>query len=103
MQFVEEFLGRSLRRVEVEALFEINASGVGHRDAKWLRLRDERQRFLQLLLRADVRPASAAARPESAPPLLPPTPGRVNQRRRLPARQASTKAMPSRWEFPPAA
>ena len=54
-EFVKELLGGALRSSELEALFEVVAGGVGHRDAKRLRLRDERQGFLQLLLRANMR------------------------------------------------
>ena len=74
LQLVQKFLGRAFRRVEVESLFEIATRGVGYGDDKGFRLRDERERFQQLLLRANVRRHRRHDR-DVRPPLLPPTPG----------------------------
>ena len=54
-EFAQEFLRRPLRRTKLEALFEVKTDRVGDENAKFLRLRNQRQRFLELLLGADVR------------------------------------------------
>ena len=54
-QFVEEFLGRALRRAEREPIFQIPADGVGHEDAKIAWLADQGQRLLEFLFGPNVR------------------------------------------------
>ena len=53
-QFVKEFFGGAFRGAKCETFFEIAADRVGNQDAKRFRLRDERQRFLQFLPRANM-------------------------------------------------
>ena len=50
LEFVEKLLSGAFRSAEVEAFFQIPAGRVGHGDDERLRLRDEREGFLQLLL-----------------------------------------------------
>src|SRR3974390_219419 len=75
---MEEFLGRTLRRMEGKPLFEIMPDCVGDENAEWLGLQDERQGFLQLLLRPDVS-RNRREVPDLLAPPLPVTPHRKNQ------------------------
>ena len=87
---------------KLKPFFEIGPDRVGDQNAERFRLRDERQRLLQFLFRADVRRNGRHDR-NLRPPFLPPMPERKTKWPRRPARRASTKAIPSRSEFPPAA
>jgi len=55
LQFVQKFLGRAFRRAEIKLLLEVSADGIGNQNAKRLGLGNERERFFQFLLRANVR------------------------------------------------
>ena len=54
LQLVKKFLGRALGRVEVESLLEVATRGVGYGNDKRFWLRNDRERFLQLLFGANV-------------------------------------------------
>jgi hypothetical protein len=54
-QFAQKFFRRPLRRAEIKSFFEIKPDRVGNQNAKFLRLRNECERFFQFLFRANVR------------------------------------------------
>ena len=102
LQLAQKFLGRAFRRAEIKPLFQIDADGVGDQNAERLWLRDQRERLRQLSLRAHVRRHGRHNR-NLRIPLPPPSPGENNNDRQTASAAVSTKAIPSRSEFPPAA
>ena len=99
LQFVQKFLGRPFRRVEIKPFFEISR-GPCRKPAmtKRLRLRNERQRFCQFLLRADMRRHRRHDR-NLRPPFLPPTPERKQQRRDGQCAKRPPKPFPAARNF----
>ena len=95
-QLVQKFLGRAFRRVEIKSFFEIGANRVGDQGAKRLGMRNQRERFSQHFLRANVGRHQRHNR-NLRSPLLPPTPGREHQRRHGQCAKRPPKPFPAAW------
>src|SRR5665213_647604 len=54
-EFAQKFFRRAFRRAEIKPFFEIKSDCIGNQNAKFLRLRNQRESFIQFLFRADVR------------------------------------------------